>query len=211
MNRFAALTALLTSTAFAGAPPPDALLKSVEVRYNHAQSLKLEFSETYSGISHAPSHTESGTLYLRKPGRMRWEYASPPGKLFVSDGKEVFLYTPEQRRAEKSKLKESDDMRAPLAFLLGKLDFVREFQDFETHPEGPNTWIAATPKNRNLEYTKVEFLTAPTGEILRLKVTGISNSKLDFTFSNELLNAPVNSSLFTFHAPPGVAVVEADQ
>jgi outer membrane lipoprotein carrier protein len=202
----------LVLPAFAGpftAPPTlDALLRSVEVRYNRAQSLKLDFSETYAGMGHAPSHTESGTLYLRKPGRMRWEYSAPAGKLFVSDGKDVFLYTPDQNRVEKSKLKQSEDMRAPLAFLLGKLDFSREFQSFETHPDGPNTWIAAVPKNQNLEYTKVEFLADPSGEILRLKVAGIGNSRLDFTFSNEKLNAPVTESLFVFHAPAGAEVVD---
>ena len=106
-----------------------ALLKTIENRYNHAQSLKLDFSETYAG-SRRPVQTESGVLYLRKPGRMRWEYTSPAGKLFISDGKDVFLYTPDDQRAEKSKLKESEDMRAPLAFLLGKLDFAKEFKSF---------------------------------------------------------------------------------
>jgi len=142
---------------------------------------------------------------------MRWEYASPTGKLFVCDGKDVFLYTPDQRRVEKSRLKESGDMRAPLAFLLGKLDFAREFQSFETRPEGENTWIAAVPKSQNVEYTKVEFLATPSGEIVRLKVTGIGNATLDFTFSNEQLNAPVAPALFVFHPPAGVELVEADR
>lgn len=203
--------ALMASSGFAAAPPLDALLKSVENRYNRAQSLKIDFSQTYAGMGHAPSRTESGTLYLRKPGRMRWEYAAPSGKLFVSDGKEVFLYTPDQHRVEKSRLKESEDLRAPLAFLLGKLDFAREFRSFETRPEGANTWIVAVPKNQNLEYSQVEFLADPSGEILRLKVAGIGNTKMEFAFSNEKLNAPVTAAMFEFHPPPGVEVVEADQ
>ncbi len=196
--------------AFSPADPP-AETRNIEARYNHAQSLKLDFSQTYAGVGHAPSHTESGTLYLKKPGRMRWEYSQPPGKLFLSDGKEVYLYTPDQNRAEKSKLKESEDMRAPLAFLLGKLDFGREFQDFQTRPEGENTWITAAPKNKNAEFSKVEFLAAPSGEILRLKVTGLGNTRLDFTFSHEQINVPVAAALFVFHPPPGTEVVEADQ
>jgi len=81
---------------------------------------------------------------------MRWEYSSPAGKLFVSDGKQVFLYTPMQNRVERSKLKQSDDLRAPMAFLLGKLDFSKEFRSFESRTEGTNTWITAEPKNPNL-------------------------------------------------------------
>jgi outer membrane lipoprotein carrier protein len=105
-------------------------------------------------------------------------------------------------------------MRAPLAFLLGKLDFAREFEVRSVRPEGAdaaNVWIDAAPKNKNLEYSKIEFLAGPAGEILQLKVTGVGNARLDFTFSREQLNAPVDAKMFTFHAPPGVEVVEADQ
>ena len=78
-----------------------------------------------------PRKSESGELTLRKPGRMRWDYTAPAGKLFLSDGKQVYLYTPDSNRVERMPLKESDDMRAPLAFLLGKLDFAKEFRDFQ--------------------------------------------------------------------------------
>jgi outer membrane lipoprotein carrier protein len=208
-----ALSCVLTVLPALAAPPDvGTLLKNIESRYNHAQSLKLDFSESYAGMK-SPVQNELGVLYLRKPGRMRWEYTAPAGKVFISDGKEVFLYTPDDRRAEKSKLKESEDMRAPLAFLLGKLDFAKEFKSFQTHREGNDAgndmWIAAEPKSENLAYSKVEFLVTPEGEIRRVRITGQDQSKLDFTFSNEQLNAPVAQSLFTFRAPPGVQVVEA--
>ena len=204
------LVGVLTARA-AGAEAQDvtALLHKVETHYNQAQSLKLAFSESYS-TSRRPPQAESGTLYLRKPGRMRWEYSKPAGKLFISDGKEVYLYTPEDQRVEKSKLKESDDMRAPLAFLLGKLDFTRDFKSFESRPEGDAVWIVANPKSQNLAYTKVEFLATPAGVMRQVRVTGQDQSKLDFTFSEEQMNAPVAPAMFVFHAPPGVEVVEAE-
>jgi outer membrane lipoprotein carrier protein len=214
VSRFAAAWVLVCLPTIAASQGLDGQLKNIEARYNRAQSLKLNFSESYAGIK-SPVQNDSGVLYLRKPGRMRWEYASPAGKLFISDGKDVLLYTPDDQRAEKSKLKESEDMRAPLAFLLGKLDFKKEFKSFQTHVEGGvagnDTWISAEPKSENLAYSKVEFLAAPDGEILRVRITGQDLSKLDFTFSNEQLNVPVAPSLFTFHPPPGVQVVEAGQ
>jgi outer membrane lipoprotein carrier protein len=194
----------------AAPPGTDGLLKTIEARYNRSQSLRLDFSETYAGTKR-PVQNESGVLYLRKPGRMRWEYSSPSGKIFISDGKEVVLYTPDDQRAEKSKLKESEDMRAPLAFLLGKLDFKKEFKSFQTRVEGSDNWIAAEPKSENLAYSKVEFLATPEGEIRRVRITGQDQSQLDFTFTNEQLNAPVAPSLFIFHPPPGVQVVDAGQ
>jgi len=188
----------------------DELLKTIETRYNRTQSLKLDFSESYAGMRR-PVQRDSGVLFLRKPGRMRWEYTAPAGKVFISDGKDVILYTPDDRRAQKSKLKESEDMRAPLAFLLGKLDFRKEFKSFQIRVDGSDNWIVAEPKSENLAYSKVEFLATPDGEIRRVRITGQDQSTLDFTFTNELLNAPVDPSMFTFHPPPGVQVVEAGQ
>lgn len=218
MTRLAVYCALAASYALWADSPADQktaqLLRAVEARYNRAQSLKLDFSESYAAPGH-PVQTESGTLNLRKPGRMRWDYSSPAGKVFLSDGKDVYLYTPGDHRAEKSKLKDSEDMRAPLAFLLGKLNFEKEFKSFEARPEGPpedkNTWITAWPKSQNLMYTQVEFLASLDGEIHRVNVTGQDHSKLDFTFSNEKFNAPAPPELFAFHAPPGVEVVETGQ
>jgi outer membrane lipoprotein carrier protein len=188
----------------------DQLLKTVENRYNRAQSLQLDFSETYAGY-HRPVQNDSGVLYLRKPGRMRWEYAQPPGKVFLSDGKNVFLYTPDDRRVEKSSLKQSEDEHTPIAFLLGKLDFNREFKSFRTRPEGAGLWITATPKSDNLAYTEIEFLATPDGQIQHLRATGQDHSKLDFAFSNERQNVTLAPSLFVFKAPAGVEIVEAGQ
>ncbi|HBY60357.1 MAG TPA: outer membrane lipoprotein carrier protein LolA, partial [Solibacterales bacterium] len=96
-------------------------------------------------------------LALRKPGRMRWDYSSPQGKLFLSDGKHLYFYSPATNRAEKSKLKESEDLRAPLAFLLGKLDFDRDFRNYQTRMDHALTVISAEPKNNRLPYRAVEF------------------------------------------------------
>ncbi|HVW08333.1 MAG TPA: outer membrane lipoprotein chaperone LolA [Bryobacteraceae bacterium] len=213
MTRLAArIVPILTLAALlapAAAPSLDDTLKAIENRYNHADSLKLDFSELYTA-SHHPVQQESGILYLRKPGRMRWEYANPAGKIFLADGKYTWLYTPENHQAEKIPLKMSDDMRAPLAFLLGKLDFHREFKSFETRKDANGAqWIVALPKKDNLPYTEVEFLATPDGQIQRIRVTDPDQSKIEYAFSNEQLNAPVAPKLFVFTPPAGTQIVEA--
>jgi outer membrane lipoprotein carrier protein len=182
-------------------------LKAVEDRYNHAQTLQIAFSEGYTaqGRSRKP---ETGTLFLRKPGRMRWQYSSPAGKLFLSDGKFVYLVTPDSNRVQKMKAKESEDMRAPLAFLLGRLNFEKDFRNFQTRPEGVDTWITAEPKSPDLAYTKVQFQVTPQFQIRRLQVTGQDFSTLDFQFDLEKLNPALDNKLFQFTAPPGATVEE---
>lgn len=188
----------------------DSLLKAVENRYNHAQSLKLQFTQTYK-TPRRGDQTESGTLSLRKPGRMRWDYATPPGKVFASDGKNVFLYTPDNHRMEHTTMKETEDLRAPLAFLLGKLDFYRDFRKFESRPDAGGTWIVAEPNSPNLPYSSVEFLVAPDAHIARLRIMGQDHSVSDYSFEQEKLNVPLDAKIFTFIPPPGTEIVEGAQ
>jgi outer membrane lipoprotein carrier protein len=197
-------------SAFAGDAALDALLKRVETRYNQTKTLQVLFHEDYTPPGRA-KRTESGTLVLRKPGKMRWDYDQPKGKLFVSDGKYLWLYTPLENRAEKMKLKESDDMRAPLAFLLGKLDFQKEFRNLQAKQEGPDMRITAEPKTDNLPYSAVEFLVAPDQRIKLVKVTGFDHSVLEFRLNEEKVDPPLDAKLFQFQAPKGARLVEAGQ
>ncbi len=185
-----------------------ATLKGVEDRYNHSQTLQLLFSEGYTAQGRA-QRPEMGTLYLRKPGRMRWQYTVPAGKMFLSDGKFFYLITPDSKRVQKMKGKETEDMRAPLAFLLGRLHFEKDFENFQSRPEGDDTWITARPKSPDLPYTLVEFQVSPKYEIRRMKVTRQDNSTLDFHFDQEKLNPLLDKKLFQFELPPGSVVEEA--
>jgi outer membrane lipoprotein carrier protein len=197
-------------SANASDPALDALLKGVETRYNSAKTLQVLFHEDYTPPGRA-KRSESGRLVLRKPGKMRWDYDHPKGKLFVGDGKFLWLYTPDDNRAERMKLKESDDMRAPLAFLLGKLDFRKEFRNLQAKLEGTGTRIVAEPKTDNLPYSAVEFLVAPDYRIMAVKVNGFDHSITEFRLDGEIVDPPLNAKLFQFQAPKGAQLIEAGQ
>ena len=204
------IVGLLAVSAFAQDAQLDALLKKVENRYNRAKTLQVLFSERYTPTRSA-TRTESGSLMLRKPGRMRWDYSQPRGKLFVGDGKYLWIYTPADNRVAKMKVQESDDLRAPLAFLLGKLHFDKEFQHLQAKPEGAFTRIIAEPKTDTLPYSQVEFVVSPDGEIHGLKVTYFDKSTLEFTFEQEKVDPALDAKLFQFQMPPGAHLEEAAQ
>ncbi len=186
-----------------------ALLKGVEQHYNRAKTLQVHFVESYM-VQGRARKSESGELTLRKPGRMRWDYTMPSGKLFVSDGKDVYLYTPEAHRVEKTKLKASDDMRAPLAFLLGKLDFAKDFRNFDLKPEGAQYLITAKAKSDKLLYGKIQMLVTGDYQIQRLIIDGQDLSILTFQLDDEKLNPPVDDALFKFQMPAGATLVDAE-
>ena len=184
------------------------LLRGVEQRYNRAKTLQVHFVESYA-VQGRARKSESGELTLRKPGKMRWDYTTPTGKLFVSDGKDVYLYTPEAHRVEKTKLRASDDMRAPLAFLLGKLDFAKDFRDFEVKPEGMNSLLTAKAKSDKFPYEQVQMLVTPDYQIVRMAIN-LQDSLLTFQLDGEKVNPPVNDALFKFQMPAGATLVDAE-
>ena len=184
------------------------LLKDIENRYNHALTLQLTFSEIYTSQGR-PHTAERGQLFLRKPGRMRWEYSKPAGKLFVSDGKDVYYYNAEFNRAERMKVKDAEDMRAPLAFLVGRLDFNRDFREYRTRTEGDKIWVTCIPKSDKLPYTEVAFLTSTGGRIEHVRVVGQDRSIMDFAFSGEVVNPPIADQMFHFQIPAGAEYIDS--
>jgi len=139
---------------------------------------------------------------------MRWDYATPAGKLFLSDGKTLWYASPATRKVERAPMKTADDFRTPLAFLLGKLNFKKTFRDFELRESGTESTVTAIPKSDRAPYSKVEFTVSASNEITRLLVTSMDETVMEFRFSGEKLNPSLGAELFRYTAPPGVEVVE---
>src|ERR1700680_347677 len=97
--------------------PPD-LSKTIahllEQHYHNARTLRAVFLQRYSEGPRA-ARVESGTVFFRRPGQMRWEYDSPEQKLFLVDGKTVWFYVPYDHTVTRAPVKESSDWRTPLA------------------------------------------------------------------------------------------------
>lgn len=186
----------------------DGLIQRIQNRYNGAHTLSVRFVEDFEfqGRQRPP---ESGTLTLRKQGKMRWDYSRPFGKLFISDGKTVYLYTPAGNRVEKMPVRDTEDMRAPLAFLLGHLELKKEFKDFKERSGADGNWLSASAKNDRAPYQSIDMLVGSNGEIERLKILGRDGTTMAFAFEAEQVNPPVPDSLFHFSIPAGAEVVDA--
>src|SRR5258708_8186693 len=137
--------------AFAANPSLDvhAIAQAVDNRYNHLQTLQAEFTESYRGAG--IERTESGSLWLKKPGKMRWEYRSPKEKLFLSDGKDAWFYLPEDHQVRRTSVRKLDDLRSPLSLLLGKTRLEKELEGLSLAPDvAPlppgNTVLRGVPK-----------------------------------------------------------------
>ena len=187
------------------------LLRAVEAKYNHQKSARLRFRQIYRQDAKRVRE-ETGTLYLEKPGRMRWEYENPEPKLFLTDGRRLTLYIPAENRATEMAVKESDDLRTPLRFLLGRLRFEREFQQVEISRDVPpleeeNVVVKAIPKQMadHLEWVVLEI--TPRSQIRRLILNEPGGLQTEFRFADEVSNIPLSPQLFRFRPPAGTEIV----
>src|SRR5215470_13557911 len=108
--RFGLLLVLVAAAERGSGQDVRPLAEAVDEHYNHLRTLQADFTETYRGAG--ADRVEAGTLWLKKPRKMRWEYRSPKGKLFVSDGKAVWFYLPGERQVRKTNPKQLDDLRS---------------------------------------------------------------------------------------------------
>lgn len=187
---------------------------AVDDYYNHLKSLKAAFTEIYQG--QGMSRTESGTLWLKKPGRMRWEYHVPREKLFLIDSQHAYFYVTGEHQARKTPLKNLDDIRSPLRYLLGKTKLEKELEGLSFAPDltplqPGDVVLRGVPKMMKDQITSVVLEISPAHEILRIVIHGVDDAVTDFRFSQIEQNVPVQDSLFRFTPPQGVAVLEDSQ
>jgi len=202
---------LLSSATLAQTSVPK-LAEEVDAHYNHLRTLQANFTEIYRGAG--ISREESGTLWLKRPGRMRWNYQKPREKLFVTDGKTAWFYVPGEQQARKTPMKKLEDLRSPLAYLLGKTKLQKEFTALSLAPDKPplhpgDVVLRGVPKFME-GVNQVLLEIAPGGRIVRLVVDGVDGSTTEYRFDDQKENQEIADRQFQFTPPAGVQVIEQD-
>lgn len=195
------------------ATPPNvkSVAAAVDAHYNHLRSLEAEFTEVYRGSG--MDRTESGTLWLKKPGKMRWEYRSPREKLFVSNGKDAWFYVPDDRQARKESAKKLEDVRSPLAFLLGKTKLEKELRGLSLAPDiepltAGNVVLRGVPTALSDQINEIVIEVTPESHIVRLIIQGVDGATTEYRFANQKEDVAITDARFDFKAPAGTEVVE---
>jgi len=202
-----ALCALSLAAARASAADAGDVAKALELHYNRLATLQLDFEQEVSfGGRSRP--IERGVLSLRRPGRMRWDYSRPEGKLLVGEGDRLEMFNPLTNQVRVMRLDPTADLRAPLAFLLGRLDFSRQFNNLELETIEGRPALTAEGRSGQETYGRVEFFYDPESYRLEeVRVHGKDQSLTTFRFSGERTNPNLDEAMFSFSAPPGAEVL----
>jgi outer membrane lipoprotein carrier protein len=210
-----ALLCCLTSVLRAETLVPataDAYVQQFESSYREVRSLRAEFTQTYTlGVR---TRIEVGLVSFARGGLMRWDYQRPTEKLFLSDGKYVSLYIPEEHQLTRTDMKSSDDFRVPFELLLTRLNLHRVFARVEMadaaldHGPADHVLRAFPKKEFSDEYTDVLMELGPQFDIQRLVVNYADHSRMEFRFDHIERNPPLPHSWFQFTPPAGTEIID---
>jgi outer membrane lipoprotein carrier protein len=204
--------------------PAKALASLLQEHYRKLHTLQAVFLERFSE-GQKQTRVESGNVYFRRPGQMRWEYDSPEKKLFIVDGKTTWFYVPYDHTVTKAPVKESSDWRTPLALLTGKADLSRLCGRIElvSQPAANSSSEKGVPAGHAVlrcvpreakdisggnEYTEVLLeMDTSSGELARIDIRQPGAIELEYRFGNWQTDIPLAADLFRFQVPAGVAIV----
>jgi outer membrane lipoprotein carrier protein len=190
------------------APSAQDVAQRVDRHYNQLHSLKAGFIESYEGLG--MRRTESGTLLLLKPGRMKWVYSEPAGKLFLIDGKFAWFYSRGDSQVQRIPAKELDDLRSPLRFLLGHTKLDKELSNLRltAAPNGHFT-LTGQPKGQEKRVARLTLTVTADGAITGIEIEETDGALTRFSFTAEQQNVAIPAETFRFTPPVGVPVVNA--
>ena len=186
----------------------DEIVNKVQETYDNAQDLEATFiQESFIKMMNKVEKSE-GKVYIKKPGKMRWDYKKPKKQEIVIEGGIIWIYQPEQRQVMKAPFSNDPRNRTPVSFLYG---VGRLKDDFEIKlSKGSSNYIMAlTPKGAKGNIEKI-FLEVDSNDytIQSFSLFDIYGNKTTITFKDIKVNKGLKDSLFHFKVPEGVRVIE---
>jgi outer membrane lipoprotein carrier protein len=208
----AALVVLLGTTERAADPTAAELADALQRKYDTVKDFSADFVHTYQGGVLKKQLTERGTVLIKKPGKMRWDYTAPEKKLFVSDGSKLYFYIPADKQVIVSSVPPNAEAATPALFLAGKGRLTTEFTPTLIElpaglPAGSRA-LKLVPKSKQPDYDWLVLAVDPATLAIRGLVTiDAQGGTSTFAFTNLKQNVGLADNQFTFKIPRGVDVV----
>lgn len=212
----------VASPIFAQTPAPkgfnnayDQLVASkVQVYYSGIKDFKAGFQHIYTKAYHAKERPRYGYLWVKKPGKMYWRYDSPQKRMFVCDGKRVWIYTPGDKQVLWRNVQRSQ-LPSAVKFLWGAGNILAEFHVKvikSKYGRAGSIVLKLVPRRTTSHYTHILFVLKDMGRqavVTESIVYDSLGNKNHYIFNNTQLNTRIPDNRFVFTPPRGVRVIEA--
>jgi outer membrane lipoprotein carrier protein len=198
--------ALLLLVPASADPEAARLARKVQDFYERTGDLRARFVQTYtySGFG-GRKQTSGGTLRVKKPGMIRWDYQTPEPKTIAVKGSRLVQYEPEANQVYLDERFDASAMSAAVTFLVGTGDLAREF---ELDVSGAG-WLVLTPRAPDPRVASVELEVGPSGEVTATRVRDGSGNVNEIRFEEVRRNVGLSAKDFEVTLPRDVRRVTA--
>ena len=209
----ALVMAVAIAAAGAQSQTAEEVAAALQKKYDAVRDFSADFTQLYEGGVLRRKSIERGVVFVKKPGRMRWNYKSPEEKVFVSDGRQVQLYVPADKQVMVSQLPEDDRATSAVLFLMGKGNLTRDFAVSFVQGGSPDTYVLRLqPKTRQAEYDWLQLaVDRKSLQIRELTAGDQQGGRSTFHFTNFKENTGISDKTFAFTPPAGTEVVKSRQ
>lgn len=188
------------------------VLEKVQVHYSQIRTLQAQFEQettlpTLNRVTRA-----RGVLYLRLPGKMRWEYLEGQEKIIIINGSTMWFYEPQEGQVTITDLARVPDSQELLTFLTGVGDLRKDFLADEESPAvkttDGNLMVQLFPKSASSQWKSLKLVVDPKSfNVVQTAFDGIQGERTIISYRGFVIDQELGEDLFTFHIPPGVEVL----
>jgi outer membrane lipoprotein carrier protein len=182
-------------------------MEKLQQKYNTLDTLKANFTQSYSSKRFSDRMVEKGIVYFRKGGLMKWDYLTPEHKIFMSDGMFYYYYLVDDKQVIKAVADQTNE-RSPTLFLAGRGSFLKDFRADWADPRPGSHLVKLTPLKPQPDFKYLIVDIDPVeGLVLGLVVIDNYDNRTEYKFEGIQENPKVPPDFFVFHQPPGAEVV----
>ena len=205
------LLILPAGTLFAETSEQQAL-DAIQRQYEKVSTFEADFTQRSYVKMMNQTQSVKGTVKIKKPGKMKWVYGAPDTQILISDGKNLWLYVPEEEQATKVPVESIYSSNTPALFLAGKGKLTRSFNVESVSQENQNILVTLVPKNEDQGLARlILHANKKNYQITGSTVYDKLGNKTDIRFSRIRINREIPEEQFQLKTPPGVEILDYTQ
>ena len=205
------LLILPAGTLFAETSEQQAL-DAIQRQYEMVSTFEADFTQRSYVKMMNQTQSVKGTVKIKKPGKMKWVYGAPDTQILISDGKNLWLYVPEEEQATRVPVESIHSSNTPALFLAGKGKLTQSFNVESVSEENKNILVTLVPKNDDQGLARLIL----HADKKNYQITGSTvydklGNKTEIRFSQIRINREIPEEQFRLKTPPGVEILDYTQ
>lgn len=203
-------SALLLAALIAAPPTADSVVAGLQDTYDSTTDLKATFEQVYTYKVGGLTKRSTGRIFMKKPGRMRFDYLTPTRRHFISDGDVLWVYEPDQAQAFEDSLKSSQSS-VVVNLLLGGGDVAEEFEpSLLPADDAGRHRLQLIPRQSARTFRRVVLTLDPsTFRVMGVEWEDPTGNHNRMLFSELQANVKLPEEGFSFTPPAGTRVIRA--